>query len=375
MKQTITRIWEGQPDVFVRLISLPLRLFSVFYGFATGLRNLLYDRGVLRTFSVSCPVISVGNVTVGGTGKTPMVIHLAKHFQQARLSPAVITRGYGGRSKEKLTIVSDGQKIMAGPETAGEEAVLLALSLPGVAVIVSPDRVRAARTAIDMFQADLIILDDAFQHRRIFRDLDIVLLDWRYPLGNGFLLPGGPMRESAAGLKRADVIVFTASAEVADTLLPEMPSPRGKEIFSSQGFDQAKPFFVAIRRPAGLFRLGSHELLSPAILANKKIGLFSGIGMPDGFKNTLESLGAVVEAHRIYPDHHSYRQRDIEELRNFFLEAQVDYIVTTEKDAVKLTPFSGCIEVHVLVINLEVIPVQAPQWERVLNKFTVKSTP
>lgn len=372
MKQTIARIWEGQADGYEKAIALALRVFSFFYRMAVGLRNNLYDQGVLKVVKISRPVISVGNITVGGTGKTPMVIYLAKHFQQARLAPVVITRGYGGRRREKLTIVSDGQKIMAGHETVGEEAILLAESLPGVAVIVSPDKVRAAEAAVDHFRADLVILDDAFQHRRIFRDLDILLLDFFRPLGNGLVFPGGPMREAPEGLARADVIVFTANTGVSYPVALEEVASHTAEILSGKFFGRDKPSFTAVRKPVGLYRLGSSEMLSPAILYQKKVCLLSGIGMPEGFKKTVESLGAVIEDHRIYPDHHLYQQRDMDDLGEFFRKVQVDYVVTTEKDAIKLSLLRGWSEIYVLAIELEIIPVQVPQWEHLLSRFTAR---
>lgn len=372
MKRTISRIWEGQTGGLKWFVALALRLISFFYRTAVAFRNYLYDNGMLEVVKLSCPVISVGNMTVGGTGKTPMIINLAKYFQQARLSPAVITRGYGGRLRENPAVVSDGQIILAGPEIVGDEAILLAQSLPGVVVIVSPDRVRAARLAIDQFQAGMVLLDDAFQHRRLFRDLDIVLLDFFRPLGNGRILPEGPMRECLAGLERADAIVFTANTPITDTVSLEEVASQREEILSDKFFGQDKPCFTAVRKPVGLRRSGSPELLSPTILKNTKVCLFSGIGMPEGFKKTIESLGAIVEAHRIYPDHYLYRQRDMDDLRDFLRKTPVDYVITTEKDAIKLGSLGNLPEVYVLAIDLEITPAQLPQWEHLLCRFTVE---
>ena len=195
----------------------PLYALSLPYGAAIGLRNRLYNGGGLPRTKLPCPVISVGNLTVGGTGKTPLVMLLAELMQEAGQRPAILSRGFGGRSTRGVQVVSDGRRLLATPETAGDEPVLMARTLPSVPVLTGPDRVRTGKVALDRFGAKLLILDDAFQHRRLVRDLDIVLTDLALPFGNGCLLPAGPLREPVQALRRARIVIRTGSEAEART--------------------------------------------------------------------------------------------------------------------------------------------------------------
>jgi len=221
--------------VFFSLLSLP-------YGGAVRARNRLFDSGFLEQQRIGCPVISVGNLTVGGTGKTPMVILLAGMLKDRGLRPAVLSRGYGGKNRADVLVVSDGMRVLAGPDEAGDEPVLIARRLGDVPVLAGPKRVITGRHALEHFSVDAILLDDGFQHRYLHRDLDIVLLDSRQPLGNGFLLPRGPLREPPSALARAGVIAFTRSkggdAEPIDERLSSILSGRGAVCMSDGDADR-----------------------------------------------------------------------------------------------------------------------------------------
>lgn len=343
MRKTLAGIWSGEDRGSNRPLALLLGILSFPYRWVVGLRNFLFDRGLLKVTRLSCPVISVGNITVGGTGKTPLTINLARYFQQNGFSPAVLTRGYGGRGLSGVTLVSDGKDILNDYEAIGEEAIMIARSLPGVPVLVGPKRARTGLVAQEIFRADLLILDDAFQHRGIFRDLDIVLLNSSRPFGNGQVLPAGPLRESASALKRADLIVYTGPEDKKGPF----PIPAGT------------PVFRARYQPKDLFQPQSGKSLPPGILSGKTVCLLAGIGRPEGFKKTVESLGAKVAAYRIFPDHHIYRPGELDDVLPLCREKKVDFLVTTEKDAVKLLHYRGNIpDWHVLRIDLEIIPDQ-----------------
>jgi tetraacyldisaccharide 4'-kinase len=181
------------------------------YELAARLRVKLYETGFLKQQNLQCKVVSIGNITVGGTGKTPVTLHVADLLRRMGYKVAVISRGYGGSAGKKAGIVSDGQEIKMTPEEAGDEPYMISLKLKGIPVIVGRDRVKAGRFAIGEFGSDIIVLDDGFQHLGLRRDLNIVLLDSANPFGNGYLLPRGVLREPLSHLGRADAFVLTRS--------------------------------------------------------------------------------------------------------------------------------------------------------------------
>ncbi|MBW2599013.1 MAG: tetraacyldisaccharide 4'-kinase [Deltaproteobacteria bacterium] len=184
---------------------------SILYSGVVRLRNLFYQTGLFKVRKLGCRVISVGNITVGGTGKTPMVIMLANLLNEKGYRPAILSRGYAGKGKSRVNIVSDGKNLLMSPKNAGDEPALIAKSVRNVPVITGKNRYLTGKYAIEHFRADVLILDDAFQHRSVFRDIDIVLLDNQKPFGNGFTIPRGELREPASALERADIIVKTGN--------------------------------------------------------------------------------------------------------------------------------------------------------------------
>jgi tetraacyldisaccharide 4'-kinase len=332
----------------------PLYALSLPYGAAIGLRNRLYDGGGLPRTKLPCPVISVGNLTVGGTGKTPLVMLLAELMQEAGWRPAILSRGFGGRSSRGVHVVSDGRRLLATPETAGDEPVLMARTLPSVPVLTGPDRVRTGKAALDRFGAKLLILDDAFQHRRLARDLDIVLTDLTLPFGNGCLLPAGPLREPVQALKRARIVIRTGSEAEVRT------SPASADAGGLRGF----------HRPCELVRGDGAERHLPAMLAGKRLLAFAGLGRPDAFRKTLAALGAEVADFLPYPDHHAYRRSDIEGIRQRAVAASAEFIVTTEKDAVRLAPYADFLgEVLQLRIVMDILPARETLAAMVLERI------
>ena len=212
------RIWndDGSISCFSPVKAIAYTL-SLLYRLIINSRNWLYDHQILKEVKLSCPVISVGNLTVGGTGKTPCVIMLAQMLKEHGFKPAVLSRGYGSKSTEPVNIIADGSKVLLPGKLAGDEPLLIAQSLKGVSVITGPRRILTGQTAINKFGADILICDDAFQHRQIFRDINIVLLDSQRPWGNGHILPRGSLREPWTELRRASAIILTRSNESSES--------------------------------------------------------------------------------------------------------------------------------------------------------------
>ncbi len=329
---------------------VPLFLLSLVYRGIIALRNLLYDAGVCAAKKIGCKVINVGNITVGGTGKTPMVIMLAGILKREGFRPVILSRGYGGKRKGQgyAGVVSDGHDMLMGPDEAGDEPVLMAKRVRDVPVIVGKERVLTGRLAVERFGADVLILDDGFQHRRLFRDLNIVLLDSERPFGNGFMLPRGGLREPSGSLQRADMVVMTSTKET------ENPPPGGIPQI---------PVFSSRRKPVDLVRGRVQDIVPLMYLKGKRVCAFSGIAEPDGFRKILEPLCGEVVSCIPFPDHHVYASGDVEHIRTVCRDSGAQIMVTTEKDGIKLTRFPGLFQdVYLLRISMEMIST-SPTFE------------
>ena len=340
------------PPVHTRRSLQPL---SWLYGIGVNFRNFLFDRNILKKRSFPIPVICVGNLTVGGTGKTPMVIMLARMLEEHGWKPAVLSRGYGGKRKGRAAVVSDGHEILMGPREGGDEPVLMGRSLPGVPVIVARERSHAGRVAVDRFQADVLILDDGFQHRRLARDMDIVLLDAGRPFGNGFLLPRGGLREPPTALRRADVVVMTSTEEEAASPPDDIPQI---------------PVFSARRRPVALVKGPANETRLLADLAGEKVCAFTGIARPESFRRILEPLCGGIASFLPFPDHHVYTARDVENIRQVWRDSSARILLTTEKDGIKLARFPDFFkDLYLLRIAMEITPSRREFEEHILTRL------
>ena len=345
---------DSEPDVMHPLL-FSFYLLSLLYGGAVCLRNLLYDCGLFKTRKIECKVISIGNITVGGTGKTPMVIMLANLLKEHGYRPAVLSRGYGGKNRNSVNVVSDGRHIFMGHDEAGDEPVLIAGSVSDVPVITGPKRYLTGKYAVDHLEADILILDDAFQHRGLSRDIDVVLLNDKRPFGNGFLLPRGTLREPAKALNRADVIVLTGS----DREVEEIAIDRG---------GLPVPVFKGYHRPKDLVKGNLYPL---EYLKGKKVCAFAGIANPESFKRTIKSLGGEVVAFVGFPDHHRYTERDLKEIRSEFLNHSAEITITTEKDGIKLTGFPDFLcDIYMLRIEMEIIDRDREFEDVILSKLS-----
>ena len=342
------RIWND--DDSMRRFSptrVILYLGSLLYRLIVYLRSRLYDRQILKSVKLPCPVISIGNITVGGTGKTPCVIMLAKMLQRHGLKPAIISRGYSAKSAQPVNIVSDGKSILLKADIAGDEPLLIARSLPDIPVVTGAKRRLTGPAAIDRFGANVLICDDAFQHRQIFRDIDIVLLDAEKPLGNGHLLPAGELREPIGGLERADCFILTRTGET------ERLNQDVTRIASASHI----PVFLAVHRFTETIRPEESISLPPDDLRGKKVCAFCGIARPASFKKMLLEADAKILSFDPYPDHHIFRGYDLEELKDKFATLRADYLVTTEKDAMRLAGYPDFLKlICILRIEMEIKP-------------------
>ncbi len=325
------------------LLRFPFTVASWCYGFLSLQRALFYKKGIFATKRVDCHVISVGNITVGGTGKTPTVIYLARKWQKKGSSVGIVSRGYRRENRATVLLVSDGTKTLESAEAAGDEPFLMAEQLPGVSIVVSTDRVKGCEYLISHFAVDVILLDDGFQHLRLHRDLNLLLVDTTNPFGNGHLLPRGSLREPLSGIKRADLVIFTRT----ENHLPSDEIMRRTKLFQANVLQSR---FKA----SALVNLASRVRIEPSDLSGRRVLPFCGIGNPDAFLGQLTRLGAKIEAPILFKDHHDYQSTDLKRIKDAAEKRGVSRIVTTEKDAVKIRRFlSDELKIFALQIELD----------------------
>ncbi|HVE58108.1 MAG TPA: tetraacyldisaccharide 4'-kinase [Pyrinomonadaceae bacterium] len=314
-------------------------MLSWLYGKITNIRNSLYERGVLKTFPLGAAAISIGNITVGGTGKTPLVAFVAEILAEQGEKVCILTRGYGRENPRERVLVSDGEKILADVKKAGDEPFELANKLLGKAIVVADaSRVAAAKWAKEKFKITAFVLDDAFQHRRANRDLDIVLLDATNPFGNSKTLPFGILREPLANLKRADLIVITRAnlvENIADLKLQITNLNPNCPIFTAENkisnLTQLEEFHVAEAQSSQRITTDHRPPTTDHYFA------FCALGNPDNFFEQLKKEEFNLVATKKFPDHHRYTQAEVEKLETEAKQTGAEILLTTAKDAVKLT--------------------------------------
>ncbi|HPT17198.1 MAG TPA: tetraacyldisaccharide 4'-kinase [Kiritimatiellia bacterium] len=325
------------------LLRFVLKCLSRLYSFIMNVRLALYEHRLLRSKTLGCQVISIGNLTVGGTGKTPVVEVFARALQQNGRKVAILSRGYKKAetpASEKLVnlltfrtpaqepprVVSDGNRLLLDSEMGGDEPYMLATNLPNVCVLVDKDRVKAGRYAIQKLGCDTLLLDDGFQYLKLKHRVDIVLVDRTNPFDNGFVLPRGLLRESVRHLSRATFVFITKSAGDGS---PELR----RQIHALNGTAEIAECRHTPRHFQDVF---SGERRSLDFLRDKKIAALSGIASPRGFEESLERLGAELVHRKRFADHHRYTQQEILDAINTARDRGAEAIVTTEKDAVRL---------------------------------------
>ncbi|MGQ9636987.1 MAG: tetraacyldisaccharide 4'-kinase [Thermodesulfobacteriota bacterium] len=327
-----------------KILLFPLYLASFPYEWLVRIRSSLYSLGFFRQKRLPCPVISIGNITVGGTGKTPLVMAIAKTLKEKGIPVAILSRGYK-RKKDLGSLVSDGTMILLKPEEAGDEGFLMAERLEEIPILVGKDRFINGLLALQRFELRGFILDDGFQHLPLYRDLNIVLIDSIIGFGNGSLLPWGILREPLSHLHRADLFVLTKVKDLKDCLSLES---------KLQNINARAKIFHSHYEPVHF--VGLHgEIEDLSSMKGKKVFAFSGIAHPEAFFSLLEKVGVDLQGEKIFPDHYFYTPLDLERIRR---EAEgVEVVVTTEKDLMKLRTISF------YSIPLKALRIEVKIWE------------
>ncbi|MBN1796775.1 MAG: tetraacyldisaccharide 4'-kinase [Sedimentisphaerales bacterium] len=333
MKQAeLRKILSGQASgIYPALLRIILRLPSLAYSAAIRLRNFFYDKHVLKSHRVNITVISIGNLTAGGTGKTPVVAWLTKQLC-GKYKCAILTRGYKSTAN------------------GSDEVNTLAQISPEVPVIINPDRLKGAKEAMSLHGADVLIMDDGFQHRRLARDIDILSIDATCPFGYGKILPAGFLREPVGSVKRAHSVIITRCDQVNQSEIDRIEN----ELLS---INPKLTIVQAIHKPQCIITSQGDELKLEQ-LKGQKVFTFCGIGNPAAFFRTVKSLGAKLADRRIFDDHYNYKKEDIEKILAGAEKANVELVLTTEKDFIKIKPEwrkSSKIKIAYLAIEIELI--------------------
>ncbi len=351
-------IWSQATENPAWSLEKCLLLASRFYGALAAADRAAYSLGLRKVRRLDCRVVSVGNLVAGGSGKTPFVRWLACTLKRQGLKVAVVSRGYKGKGEKHGVLVSDGRRILASARQAGDEPWLLASTLPGVVVAAGKDRYAMGQMLADRFAPDVIILDDGMQHHSLFKDLEIVLLDGANPLGNGYLLPRGPLREPPRALSRAEVIVFACKGPVnfSKCALPPQHAHLQKAAFRAA----YKPVVLFTLAAGRQHQVGWPAFCDPACLDDKLPALpffaFSAVARGRDFGAAVKAMGAELAGEIVFSDHHWFSRSDIEQINRQALKAGARMLVTTAKDFVRLAGRHPCpldLAVVDLMVDLE----------------------
>lgn len=324
---------------------LPIRLISTAFSGASRLRLLLYESGILKTRALPHPVISVGNLSVGGTGKTPLVAFLAEEVASSGLHPVILSRGYKGTARHPL-IVCDRSYPTCSAEACGDEPYELALRLPQATVVVGKDRWAAGMAVAHAFERAAFILDDGFQHLPLARDLDLVAIDLTKPPWNDAPLPAGRLREPMQALSRADAVVLTR------VHLSELPEESARDEVAR--WNPSIPVFAFSHRFCGVSDLAGNSTLEMSSLSGAKAVVMAAIGNPEQFTSDLRRAGITIAAECLFRDHHKYSTADLEKVDEARRRSGADLIITTAKDAVRLHSMD-CSELPVKVVQIQAV--------------------
>ena len=331
---------------------------SVVYRIGLAVYLAAYSLGLRKRHRLPVPVISIGNLTFGGTGKTPAVEAVCRMLIEQGFRVTVLSRGYGGSATSPV-VVSGGASIRCESAECGDEPLALARALPGVSVVIGKDRRQSGDLACAEFSPDVIVLDDGMQYWQLHRDLDIVVMDAARPFGSGLVMPAGDLREPIGGLRRAGVVLVTGI--VGGFSEPDSAVPVGGVSGADRAWGRVQRTLLqrdalvlrCARKPAWLRSRESGQV-ELSWLAGRKALAFSGIGRPESFVGTLELLGTVMARHLVFPDHHRYTNDDLALIESKRAELGAEAVVTTEKDYARLGPDVPIENLYVLGIELEI---------------------
>jgi tetraacyldisaccharide 4'-kinase len=358
----------------INLLLAFLSLVSCVFSCVVSLRGFFYRIGLMRTYPLGVQVISIGNVTAGGTGKTPVTEIFARTLAAQGRKVAILSRGYRRKEapwwKRMLTgivepplVVSDARRVLLDSETGGDEPYMLASNLPGVAVVVDRNRVKAGRYAIKRLGCDTLILDDGFQYYKLKHSIEVVLVDATNPFGNGRMLPRGILREPVRHLKRADIIFLTKCRGDVTSVKDEI-----------RRYNDKAEIVECRHQPKSLKDVWSREEYPLSWLEGKTLCTLSGIASPKGFENSLRHLGAKVVWCERYADHHRYASSEILYALNRTADMGADALITTEKDAVRFPRFeTSPVKCLYLRIAIEIIS-GAESFTSIINRICFRSS-
>ncbi len=321
--------WREAPPASRRVLLAPLAAAEGVFRAGAAARSALFRAGLVRQLRAPVPVISLGNLAVGGAGKTPATLAVAERLLARGRRIAVLSRGYGARRSD-ARVVSDGRLVLLPVEDAGDEPLLIARRLPEAAVLCGPRRAELARRAVEEFGADALVLDDGFQHRALARDLDVVVLDAANPSGNGRLLPLGPNREPWSALGRAHLAWLSRADQAPPEALRELRS----RVRAATGWPPVESRHAVVDVVDGALA----RSLGPDALRGRRVLLLCALARPESFRRTLADLGAKVAVERTFRDHHPFSEGEVEEALRAARAAACEAVATTEKDAVRLPP-------------------------------------
>lgn len=329
----------------IRFLFIIGRIFSPLYSGVMVLRAFCYRYGIFKKHRLPVPVISIGNLTLGGTGKTPLVMYVVKYMLAMGKKPAIISRGYGGKASADVNVVSNGQNILLESPEAGDEPRLLAETLPGVVVLTGARRALTGSYAVDKFQIDSIVMDDGYQHLALERDLDLVLFSGRTLLACGWVFPGGRLREPFSALKRADGFVITG----VDGTMKQSVDNFKQHLAAC--FPQT-PVFMGEYLPVALLHNRFAEKTTINQVKDLPLYGFAGIADPKGFKYTLLKTNFRIVGFESFKDHYDYSAQDIKNLIALARKNKAYALITTTKDFVKLKPFFDDFPLFALKVEL-----------------------
>jgi tetraacyldisaccharide 4'-kinase len=329
------------PPVTYPFIYAPAKLYEL----GVRARAAFYENGLFEIRKLKAPVISVGNLTVGGAGKTPCVAFLARFLRDEGYEVAILSRGYRRESTGRVE-VSDGREILCGPNESGDEPFLLAKSCPGARVVVDRDRYAAGKWLEDRGRISVFILDDGYQHLGLARDLNLLLIDASEPLDQAKMIPFGRLREPITAMRRADAVIVTRSDQSFDR--------RALENAIRKFARPDTPVFYGRHKLTDLIRLDGAGGAGPADFARKRVVAMSGIARPDHFVADLERLGMEIALRRDFDDHHRYTREELSEIIKRAREARAEAVITTEKDAANLPAgFAGSAPPPIFAARIE----------------------
>lgn len=334
---------------------------SRIYYLVLNLRKILYGMKILKTRELPCKVISVGNLTLGGTGKTPAVESIANTLKENSIDIAILSRGYKTKRREKIKMINGNNMGILNTKEYGDEPVMLARNLREVPVVVGSDRYSSALFILKKRKVKAVILDDGFQNLSVKKDIDILLIDCANPWGNGSLFPHGILREPLREISRADIVLLTNVYESEDHDIKKLISE--VRILSGE-----KNIFTSFYEAMNLYNHGEYSVFPPYSINNKKVMCFSGIASPSSFEKLIENNGACLVRSIRFPDHYQYRIDELKEIEEAAKSSGCDMILTTQKDSVKLTDYypEG---IPLWIMKVRIVINERKEWENQILKI------